>query len=236
MHVPQAITDDNALNHLRLRWGTGADMSDPSDLEQLIHRAVEGDDLAASELFSRYRDRLRRMVQLRLDRRLYGRVDASDIIQEATIEAARRLSEYAASPSMDFFLWLRQLTGQKLIDTHRHHLGTHKRNVDQEVSLYRKAMPEATSTALAAQLLGRLTTPTEALRRAELQLQVQTALSSLDPVDREVLVLRNFEHLSNAETAEILGLSTSAASKRFIVALRRLKAQLQNIPGLADRF
>ena len=97
-------------------------------------------------------------------------------------------------------------------------------------------MPEATSTALAAQLLGRLTTPTQAFQRAEMQLQVQEALNNLDPVDREVLVLRHFEHLSNGETASTLGISPSAASKRFIVALKRLKEQLRSIPGLAGRF
>ena len=112
-------------------------------------------------------------------------------------------------------------------------LGTH---AHPEVSIYGKAMPAATTTALAAQLVGRLTTPTQALQRAELQVQVQEALNSLDHVDREVLVLRHFEHLSNAEAAQVLGISKSAASKRFIVALKRLKAHLCNVPGLADRF
>ncbi len=211
-------------------------MENLDEIEVLIGRAAGGDDDAASELFSKYRDRLRKMVQLRLDRRLYGRVDASDVVQEATIEAARRLSEYAKSPPMEFSLWLRQLTGQKLIDTHRHHLGARKRSVDQEVSLYAGAMPEATSTALAAQLLGRLTSPSQAFQRAELQLQVQEALNGLEPIDREVLVLRHFEHLTNSETAKTLGISKSAASKRFVVALKRLGEHLQNIPGLSRQF
>jgi RNA polymerase sigma-70 factor (ECF subfamily) len=136
---------------------------------------------------------------------------------------------------MDFFVWLRQLTGQKLIDLHRHHLGTLKRDAAQEVSLYRKSMPEATSMALAAQLLGQMTTPTQAAVRAELQIKVQEALNSLDPVDREVLVLRHFEHLSNSETAAALGISKSAASKRFIVALKRLKELIHSIPGLSEQ-
>ena len=97
-------------------------------------------------------------------------------------------------------------------------------------------MPEATTTALASQLLGRLTTPTEAVQRAELQLCVQEGLNSLDPIDREVLVLRHFEHLSNAETAAVLGISKSAASKRFIVALRRLRELLRHVSGLEDSF
>lgn len=206
------------------------------ELQALIDRAATGDQAAASELFSMYRDRLRKMVQLRLDRRLYGRVDASDVIQEATIEASRRLSDYARSPPMEFFLWLRQLTGQKLIDAHRHHLGTQKRDAARDISLFQKAMPEATSTALAAQLLGRLTTPTQAFQRAELQLKVQEALNNLDPHDREVLVLRHFEHLTNSETAQVLGISKSAASKRFIVALSQLKKCLENVPGIRERF
>lgn len=206
---------------------------DNSEIGELIRRAGNGDRQAISDLLAKYRQRLKKMVQLRLDRRLYGRVDASDIVQEATLEAARRLPEYAQSQPMNFYLWLRWLTGQKLIDAHRHHLGAQKRDANQEVSLYRGALPEATSTALAAQLLGRLTTPTQAARRAEVQLKVQEALNSLDPVDREVLVLRHFEYLSNNETAEVLGIKRSTASKRFIVALKRLKDVLKSLRGLS---
>ena len=211
-------------------------MNDPTDIDELVQRAVRGDQRAAAVLFSQYEDRLKRIVQLRLDRRLYGRVGASDIVQEAMIEASRRLSEFSQAESGEFFLWLRQLTGQKLIDAHRCHLGTKKRNAHQEVSLYQRPMPEATSAALAAQLLGRLTSPTQAVQRIELQIQVQEALNNLEPIDREVLVLRHFEHLSNSQVALVLGISKSAASKRFIVAIKRLKDQLQNVPGLADRF
>jgi RNA polymerase sigma-70 factor, ECF subfamily len=216
--------------------GREAFMENSQRFDELIQLAAQGDEAAMSVLLSRYRDRLTKMVQLRLDRRLFGRVDASDIVQEATIEAARRLRQYAQTLPMDFYLWLRQLAGQKLIDAHRHHLGAEKRDASQEVSLYRKAMPEATTTALASQLLGRLTTPTQAVQRAELQLRVQEALNSLDPIDREVLVLRHFEHLSNSETAAVLGISKSAASKRFIVALGRLKQVLNQVAGLEDQF
>jgi RNA polymerase sigma-70 factor, ECF subfamily len=211
-------------------------MENTDKIDELIQLAAQGNEPAISTLLSRYRERLTKMVQLRLDRRLFGRVDASDVVQEATIEAARRLREYAEKLPMDFYLWLRQLAGQKLIDAHRHHLGAEKRDAGQEVSLYRKAMPEATSAALASQLLGRLTTPSQAVQRAELQLRVQEALNNLDPVDREVLVLRHFEHLSNSETAAVLGISKSAASKRFIVALRRLKEVLSQVAGLEEQF
>ncbi len=211
-------------------------MTDPSDAGALVLRTAEGDQGAWSELLARYRDRLSRMAQLRLDRRLHGRLDASDIVQEATLEAARRLPEYAQSPPMSFYLWLRLLTGQKLVDAHRRHLGAQRRDAQQEVSIYRGAMPEATSLALANQLLGRLTSPTQAAQRAELQLKVEQALNSLEAVDREVLVLRHFEQLSNEETAQVLGISRSAASKRFLVALKRLKEILRQVPGLDERM
>ncbi len=211
-------------------------MGDVDEIDALIRRAMDGDAEALSELLARHRQRLHKMVELRMDRRLSGRIDASDILQEATLEAARRLDDYAQTDQMDFYLWLRQLTVQKMIDAHRHHLGTRKRGADQEVSLYRGGTPEATSAVLANRLLGRLTTPTQAAVRAETQLKVQEALNSLDVVDREVLVLRHFEHLSNQQTAEVLGISKSAASKRYMVALRRLKEFLRTVPGFEDRF
>jgi len=207
---------------------------DATDSPDLLRRAVAGDREAQTELLGKHRDRLRAMVSLRLDRRLYGRLDASDIVQEALIEASRRLPAYAESPPMDFYLWLRQLTTQKLIDAHRRHLGAKKRNVGQDVSLFRGALPEASSIGLANQLLGRLTSPTRAAMRAELQLKVQELLNGLSPVDREVLVLRHFEQLSNEQVAKVLDLSRSAASKRYIVALGRLREHLATVPGFDE--
>ena len=132
------------------------------EAQSLIDRAVRGDQAAWGELLARYRDRLRRMVALRLDRRLQGRVDPSDVIQEAMLDASRRLAEYRQNPTMPFFLWLRFLTGQRLLEQHRRHLGAQGRDAGREISLYRGAMPEATTAALAAQLLGRLTSPSQA--------------------------------------------------------------------------
>ena len=206
-------------------------LADFDDTQVLVTQAVGGDAGALAALMDRYRDRLKRMVGLRMDRRLQGRVGASDVVQEALIDAARRLEEYAADPPMGFFLWLRWLTGEKLLNAHRHHLGTQKRDAAQEVSLYRRAMPEACSVSLAQQLLGRLTSPTQAVARAELQLIVQEILNSMDAIDREVLVLRHFEQLSTSETAQVLGIKRSTASKRYISALKRLKQALSAIPG-----
>jgi RNA polymerase sigma-70 factor (ECF subfamily) len=205
------------------------------DSDELLRRLHAGDAQAATDLFEHYRGRLRRMVQLRLDRRLQGRVDASDVLQEAFLDLARRAPEYAANPTMPFFLWLRLLTGQRLLMVHRTHLCTQMRDAGQEVSLYRGALPQASSVSLAAQLLGRMTSPSVAAVRAELQLGLQEALNSMDPLDREVLTLRHFEELSNSEVAAILGLQKSAASNRYVRALKRLKEVLKGIPGFFEQ-
>jgi RNA polymerase sigma-70 factor (ECF subfamily) len=198
---------------------------------ELRRRAERGDESALLELFARHRDRLKRMVKLRLDRRLQGRLDASDVLQEACIDVARRAREYLSSPSMPVFLWLRWITGQKLLVLHRRHLGSKVRDVGLEVSLHEGALPQATSVSLAAMLLGRLTSPTRAAQRAELQLRLQDALNAMDPIDREILTLRHFEELNNNETAQVLGISKTAASNRYIRALKRLKDSLAGMPG-----
>ncbi len=207
---------------------------DSDETERLLRRAEGGDQKALAELFDRHHERLGHMVRLRMDRRLQGRLDPSDVLQEAYLDCSRRLAEYAANPQMSFFLWLRFLTGQRLIDLHRQHLGAKMRDAGQEVSLYRGALPQASSESLAAHLLGRLTSPSRAAIRAETQIRVEEALNSMDPMDREVLSLRHFEMLNNDETAQVLGLKKTAASNRYIRALRRLKEVVAGIPGLAD--
>ena len=206
-------------------------MADESgELQDQLRRLAAGDQQALAELFARYRDRLRRMVKLRLDRRLQGRVDASDVLQDAYLDVAQRAAEYAASPTLPVFLWLRFLTGMKLHALHRHHLGTKARAAGREVPLH-GALPRASSVSLAARLLGRLTTPSQAAVRAELWARVREALNGLEALDREVLALRHFEQLTNAETAQVLGLSETAASNRYVRALQRLTAALQGTPG-----
>jgi RNA polymerase sigma-70 factor (ECF subfamily) len=204
------------------------------DIPEQLRRVAAGDQAALAELFARHRDRLRRMVRLRLDCRLQGRVDASDVLQEAYLEVARRAADYTANPTMPFFLWLRFLTGQQLLMVHRRHLGAKIRDVGQEVSLYRGALPHASSVSLAAQLLGRITSPSLAAVRAEMQLKLQEVLNGMDPLDREVLTLRHFEALNNGETAAVLGIQKAAASNRYVRALRRLKEVLSTMPGFFD--
>jgi RNA polymerase sigma-70 factor (ECF subfamily) len=202
------------------------------DLRGLIERAAANDPAAVGELFHQHHDRLRRMICLRLDHRLQGRLSPSDVLQEAFLEYARALPEYAKAPAAPFYLWLRCITARKLHALHRHHLGTRVRDARREISLARGALPEASSVSLAAQLLGKLTTPSQAILRAEVQLRIQEALDEMDPLDREVLALRHYEQLSNREIAFVLGVSEAAASIRFIRALRRLKEMLQRVPGL----
>jgi RNA polymerase sigma-70 factor, ECF subfamily len=205
-----------------------------SETIELRRRIECGDESALLELFARHRDRLKRMVRLRLDRGLQGRIDASDVLQEAWIDVARRAREYLAAPAMPAFLWLRWITGQRLVTLHRKHFGSKARDVGLEVSLRHGALPQASSVSLAAMLLGRLTSPTRVALRAELQLRVQDALNAMDPIDREILTLRHFEELSNDETAQILGISKTAASNRYVRALKRLKDGLACIPGFLD--
>lgn len=207
--------------------------SDSSDTRASIPGG--DDERALIDLFTQYRARLRRMVRLRLDRRLQGRVDPSDVLQEAHLDVARRAREYLADPDpMPAFLWIRFITGQRLVDTHRKHFGAQMRDAFQEVSLHRGGLPQATSVSLAELLLGRLTSPTRAARRAEMQVRLQDVLNTMDPIDREVLTLRHFEEMSNGETAQVLGLTKSAASNRYMRALLRLKETLSGMPGFLD--
>jgi RNA polymerase sigma-70 factor, ECF subfamily len=210
---------------------SGEGQQDDGDL---LVRIEGGDEQALTELFTRHRERLRRMIRLRLDRRLQGRIDSSDVLQDTYVKIAHGAREYLAQPNMPPFLWLRFLTAQTLQALHRHHLKVHMRDAGQEVSLRHRATPQANSVSLAEMLLGRLTSPTRAARRAEMQVKLQEMLNAMEPFDREVLALRHFEGLSNSEVALVLGLSKTAASNRYIRALERLKAMLAGMPGILD--
>ena len=204
------------------------------DLRELLRRAGAGDLDAVGQLFAQHRDRLRRMIQMRLDARLRSRLDASDVLQDVFLEYSSSLPDYLKSPDAPFFLWLRFLTGRKIQALHRRHLGTHMRDAGREIRLGAGALPQASSVYLAAQLLGKLTSPSLAAVRAERQQRLQEALNAMDPIDREILALRHFEQLTNSETAEALGLTPAAASNRFVRALQRLKKELENDVNLAD--
>ena len=209
--------------------------SQQDEASELLRRAVDGDEPALAALFAMYRQRLRRMIRLRLDRRLQGRVDASDILQDAFVDVVEQWTSYLEKQDeMDFFLWLRLVTGQRMMRVHRQHLGAARRDVGREVSLYKGALPQATSMSLAAQLLGQFTSASQAAMRAEMQVKLQEAINSLDEIDREIIAMRNFEELTNSEVAECLSLSKAAASNRYVRALARLQNVLESIPGFLD--
>ena len=197
--------------------------------EERLRRAAQGDAGSWEALVAESRQRLRRMVAFRLDQRLQGRIDPSDVLQDTYLEAWQDLDAYLRLPAMPFFLWLRGIAGNKLRELHRHHLGTQMRDPRREVSIYDGALPETTTTALAAGLLGNLTRASEEAIRGELRLRLQDALNTMDPLDREVLALRHFEQLSPAETAQVLGIKEKAAGMRYVRALRRLKEILSSL-------
>jgi RNA polymerase sigma-70 factor (ECF subfamily) len=203
----------------------------PGDPADSIEQLRAGDRRALAHFFDQHRARLRRMVELRLDPRLRGRLDASDVVQDAFLDVARDLDAYLADPKLPPLLWLRLHVGRRLTTLHRRHLGTRMRDAGLEISLYQGALPEASSAALASMLLGRHTSPTQAAQRAERILRVQEALNSLDPIDREMLALRHFEQLGRAEAAQVLGISEEAGAKRYFRALKRLKDALAMLPG-----
>jgi RNA polymerase sigma-70 factor (ECF subfamily) len=198
---------------------------------ELIDRVRAGDVDALNALFTRHRERLRRMVDIRMDRRLQARFDASDVLQEAYLEVIQRLDEYVRDPKLPLFLWLRLVVGQRLMTLHRRHLGAQQRDAGREVSLFREALPAASSAALAAQLMGKFTSPTQAAMRAERMLRLQEALNTLDPIDREVLSLRHFEELTRTEAAQVLDITEAATAKRYVRAMKRLTNLLADMPG-----
>ena len=209
-------------------------MSHSEQDQELINRVVDRDEDALAQLFSQHHDRLWRMVNFRMDPRLHGRVDADDVLQEAWLSVVQRIDHFLADASRSIFVWFRLITSQTLIDIHRRHLGTQKRNAAMEFSINRGWSSESTSFSLSFHLLGHLTSPTQAALREELSQQLKTALSSMQDIDREVLALRHFEQLSNRETAQILGISDQAASDRYMRALGRLKGVLKALPGFVE--
>jgi RNA polymerase sigma-70 factor (ECF subfamily) len=210
--------------------------ADSSETACLLRQAAAGDKDSWGALLTRHEQRLRRMIAFRLDQRLQGRIDPSDVLQEVCLEASEGLADYARRPAPSFFLWLRAITGHKLQELHRYHLGTQMRDAGREVSLYRGTFPETSSAALAAHLLGHATQPSEAAVRAEVKIRLQEALNTMDAIDREVLALRHFEQLSIAEVARVLDIKEKAAGKRYLRALKRLRDILANLPGGLEGF
>jgi RNA polymerase sigma-70 factor (ECF subfamily) len=196
--------------------------ADSTETQRLLHQAQLGEPGATDRLFDRHRAYLRRLVELRLDARVRARVDPSDVVQEAQLEAARRLDDYLRRPALPFRLWLRKIAYDRLLMLHRQHLQAARRTVARDV-----ALPDHSSLLLARQLLGPQPSPSQQLLQRELARRVREALSELPEVEREVLVLRNLEGLSNLEVARVLQTDPATTSRRYGRAVIRLREVLR---------
>ena len=186
-----------------------------------------GDSSARNELLDRHRHALLRMIELRLDRRVRARVDASDVVQNVLVTADRRLSEYLDNPQVPFFLWLRQLAKDSVIDAHREHRKAMKRSVDREQRPRISPQFDDSTIQLAAVLKDEGVTPAAAATMNEFRIHFESALLELSETDREIILMRHYEYLSNKEVAMALDLTEHAASMRYIRALRHLGQMLR---------
>ncbi len=196
------------------------------ETQDLLDRARRGESAAVEQLLTAHRDALRRMIDLRLDPALAGRIDASDVVQDVLLEASQRLRDYLRKPAMPFHLWLRHIAKDHVIDAHRRHRVAKRRSLDREQPMLPAGFADRSSIELAARFLDPERTPASAAMQHELERRLRTALASLGEDDREVICMRHFEQLSNQDTAAALGLTEAAASMRYLRALRRLRALL----------
>jgi RNA polymerase sigma-70 factor (ECF subfamily) len=202
---------------------------EPTNMQALLDLAAAGDAAAWGALLAAHQERLARMVEFRMDPRLRQRIDPTDIVQEAFVEASIHRDAYFRTPDVPLFLWLRGVVSNKLLALHRHHLGVHMRDARRDLSL--ESPRDDTTAALCAHLIGGHTSPSAAAVRAEVRTRLAEALDTMHPMDREVRALRHFEQLTNAEAAQILNVQERAAAKRYLRALERLKTILAEFPG-----
>jgi RNA polymerase sigma-70 factor, ECF subfamily len=206
-------------------------MPDKGPIHQLLTLAAAGDQAAWGALLMAHQERLVRMVAFRMDPRLRGRIDAIDVVQDAFVEASAHRADYFVTPTAPLFLWLRAVVSNKLLEVHRYHLGTRMRDAKRELPLEAPGNWDDSAEAIWVQLTAGLTRPSVAAVRDEIKMRLAEALGKMDPTDREVLTLRHFEQLSNAEAAQVVGIQERAAAKRYLRALERLKTILSELPG-----
>ena len=202
--------------------------------EDLLEAARDGDAEAINRLLEKHRGPVRRLVQLRLDRKVQQRVDVSDVVQDVMIEANGRLDKYLQNPAMAFHLWIRQIAWDRIIDTYRRHRVSAKRNMDREQPLSVPAGADQSTMELAVQLCDPGVTPAAAATRREIADKVEVVVQQLNDQDREIILMRHYEHLSNLEIAEVLGLNPPAASMRYLRALRRLREMMESEGDASD--
>ncbi len=198
--------------------------------DQIVRQLAADGEESFAKFFVNVRERLRRIALFRLDYRLRGRVSESDIIQETYVRAAQRIERYLSKPEFPFFVWLRMELQQHLVDVHRRHFNAEKRDLRRE-RIHPASQAGPTSVAMAAQLVAQMTSASQLLERAEQIETLERALAAMNELDREVIALRHFEELSNMETAEILGIEPSAASKRYLRALQRMRQIFEQLHG-----
>jgi RNA polymerase sigma-70 factor (ECF subfamily) len=192
----------------------------------LLERVRQGDSEAVNGLLDRHRAAIRRLIDQRMDKLVQRRVDASDIVQDVLVEANRRLGDYLQNPTMPFRLWLRHMARDRLIDAHRRHRVASTRSVDREVPLVTADDGDRSGVDMAGQIADRELTPAAAATWHELERRFASAVEELDEQDRQIVLLRHFEHLSTAEAADVLGLTKPAAGMRYLRAMRRLRILL----------
>ena len=197
------------------------------ETQELLDQVRDGDVKAADRLLAQHREPVRRMIDLRLDRAIAARVDASDVVQEVLLEASRRLDAYLREPNMPFHLWLRHIAKDHIIDAHRRHRQAQKRGVDRERPVIPAALADHSSIELAAQFFDHELTPASAAMQQELQKRLHASIEKLDEDDREIIFMRHFEQMTNQDVAALHGLTEAAASMRHLRALRRLRELLK---------
>jgi RNA polymerase sigma-70 factor (ECF subfamily) len=207
------------------------EVREPPEAALLLDRAAGGDVDAWGALLALHQERLRFAVAFRLDPRLRGRVDPADVTQDAFVAATLRRAEFFGQSAQSLFLWLRWIVANTLLELHRHHLGAQIRDAAREVSARRRSGADDTRDALVAQLSAGVTGPATAAGRAEARARVTEGLARMGSADREILALRHFEQLTNAEAAQVLGIQERAAAKRYVRAVDRLRELLSDMPG-----
>lgn len=203
-------------------------LPNPPETQELLEQVRQGKPQAVDQLLAHHRAPVRRLIDLRLDRAIARRVDASDIVQDVLLEASRRLGEYLHDPAMPFHLWLRHIAQDHVIDAHRRHRQAQRRTVDREQPM-RSVLADGSSVELIGALIDRELTPATQAIRHEMEKRFAEVLATLGEEDREIILMRHFEQLSNQEAAAALGLTEAAASMRYLRAVRRLRESLN--PG-----
>ena len=212
----------------------GIEMSDdtaPMLSPKLRHQLQNDSDTVLAESFSEYRESFRHLIMFRMDRRLAGRVDPDDVLQEAYLAAKGRVEHFLAGDKFSLFAWLRMIVVQTLFDVHRRHLGAEKRSAMREIKLNAAGgqYPQTTSVSIAGQIAAAQTTPSGVAIRGEALEVLERSIATLSEQDQEVIAMRHFENLSNKQVAEVLEISVTAASNRYVRALERLRDALEKV-------